>query len=64
MLGKLLIIHCFIDKIDKIDVQIHSLTRMFDWVKTEAVVRRCSAKQVFLKISQILQENLCAGVFF
>ena len=31
---------------------------------TEAFVRRCSSKQVFLKISQIAQENTCVGVSF
>ena len=29
----------------------------------EAVVRRCSSKQVFSEISQISLENTCAGVF-
>ena len=29
----------------------------------EAVVRRCSSKYVFLKISQYLQENMCWSVF-
>ena len=31
---------------------------------TDAVVRRCSSKQVFLKIWQIPWENTCAGVSF
>ena len=30
----------------------------------EAVVQRCSAKKMFLKISQNSQENTCARVFF
>ena len=30
----------------------------------EAFVRRCSSKYVFLKISQISQENTCVGVSF
>ena len=30
----------------------------------ETVVRRCSSKQVFLKISEISQENTCVGVSF
>ena len=30
----------------------------------EAVVRRCSSKQVLLKILQISQENACVGVSF
>ena len=32
-------------------------------VISEAVVRRCSVKKVFLKISQNVQEITCAGVF-
>ena len=31
---------------------------------TEAVVRRCSIKKVFLKLSQNSQENACARVSF
>ena len=31
---------------------------------TEAVVRRCSVKKVFLEISQNSQENTCARVPF
>ena len=31
---------------------------------TEAVVQRCSVKKMFLKISENLQENICARVFF
>ena len=31
---------------------------------SEAVVRRCSIKKVFFKISQISQENTCARVSF
>ena len=30
----------------------------------KAVVRRCSVKKVFLEISQNLQENTCARVYF
>ena len=30
----------------------------------ESVVRRCSLKKMFLKISQILQENTCAAISF
>ena len=33
-------------------------------IKAEAVVRRCSVKKVFLKISQNSQENTCARVSF
>ena len=29
-----------------------------------AAIRRCSSKQVFLKISQISQKNICVGVLF
>ena len=32
-----------------------------DSISVEAGVRRCSAKQVFLNISQDSQENTCAG---
>ena len=31
---------------------------------TEAVVHRYSSKKVFLKISQISQENICVGISF
>ena len=31
---------------------------------SEAVVHRCSSKDVFLKISQISQGNSCVGVRF
>ena len=38
---------------------------MFDWtLNTEAVVRRCSSKQLLLKLSQISQESTCVGVSF
>ena len=33
-------------------------------MSSEAVVRRCSVKEVFLKISQNSQENTCARVSF
>ena len=32
--------------------------------RLEAAVRRRSSKQVFLKISKYLQQNICVGVFF
>ena len=32
--------------------------------QSEAVVRRCSVKNVFLEISQNSQEKTCARVFF
>ena len=35
-----------------------------DAASTETVVRRCSSKQVFLKISQISQEITCVGISF
>ena len=31
---------------------------------TEAVLRRCSSKYVFLKILQISHENTCVGISF
>ena len=31
---------------------------------SEAVVRRCSSKQMFLKVSQISQVNFCVEEFF
>ena len=31
---------------------------------TEAVTRRCSVKTVFLRVSEISQENACARVYF
>ena len=34
------------------------------FLSAEAGVRRCSTKLVILKISQNLQENICAGVIF
>ena len=33
-------------------------------VTSEAGVRRCSSKEVFLEISQYSQENICVGAFF
>ena len=30
----------------------------------EAVIRRCSVKKTFLRISQNLKESTCTGVFF
>ena len=35
-----------------------------DVIMTEAAVRRCSLKYVFLKISQYSQESSCVGVSF
>ena len=32
-------------------------------VNLETVVRRCSVKKLFLKISRNLQEKICVGVF-
>ena len=40
----------------------HSIVIRF--LLQEAVVRRCSSKQVFLKNGQISPENICPGVFF
>ena len=39
----------------------HFLLTVFQ--RSDAVVRRCSAKKVFLEISQNLPENTCARVF-
>ena len=39
-------------------------TYMVNEITSEAVSRRCSVEKVFLKISQILQENTCARVSF
>ena len=33
-------------------------------VTSEAAVRRCSSKYVFLEISQYSQEKICVGVSF
>ena len=33
-------------------------------LKAKAAVRRCSTKEVFLKISQYSQESTCVGVSF
>ena len=41
-----------------------SLPRYWNLVISEAVVHRCSAKKVFLKISQNKQENTCSRVYF
>ena len=36
----------------------------FQQVSPEEVIRRCTSKQMFLKISQNIQENACARVSF
>ena len=38
--------------------------RLLNESKSEAVARRCSVKKVFVKVSQVSQENTCAGVSF
>ena len=38
--------------------------QIVDYEIPEAVVRRCSVKKMFLKISQNFQENICARVSF
>ena len=39
--------------------------RMILWTSTrDAVVRRCSKEEVFLRISQYSQEDICVGVYF
>ena len=40
------------------------LTRIVTSSTLKAVARRCFSKQLFLKMSQILQENTCVGVSF
>ena len=35
-----------------------------EWQELEAAVCRCYSKQVFLKISQYSQKNICVGVSF
>ena len=40
------------------------LTSWMTWLKTEAVLCRCSVEKVFLKISQNSQENTCTRVSF
>ena len=42
-------------------MEIKSVSRNQD--ASETASRRCSSKQVFLKVSQYLQENNCDGVF-
>ena len=39
-------------------------TRYLSLKNPETALRRCSTKQVYLKISQNSQENTCAGVTF
>ena len=41
-----------------------TLSEEFHVYALEAVVRRCSLKKMFLKISQNSQENTCARVSF
>ena len=38
---------------------------LYGWpLSSEAVVRRCFSKQIFLKISQYLKKNICVRVSF
>ena len=46
------------------DVQVIKKVKVKFEQVSETVVRRFSSKQVFLKISQILQENNCVGDTF
>ena len=41
-----------------------SIEKKINVIQTEAVVQRCSVKEVFLKVSQNLQENTFARVSF
>ena len=49
-------------------IRLHSISFIefanFNSNGVEAVVHRCSSKQMFLKISQFTQENTCVGVSF
>ena len=45
-------------------VVLHFLWNYTSTCNVEAVVRRCSSKQVFLKILEISQENTCVRAFF
>ena len=46
-------------------MQNYKTVKLMNWqAHTEAVTRRCSAKKVFLKISQNLQKNTCARASF
>ena len=45
-----------------VPIRVFSFALLF--LSAEAGVRRCSTKLVILKISQNLQENICAGVIF
>ena len=46
----------------KVFAEVFLITRIphFTVLITEVVVQRCSVKKVFLKISQNLQESMCA----
>ena len=44
--------------------ELNTFVHLFETKITEAVVRRCSVKKVFLKIWQKSQENTCAIVSF
>ena len=51
------------------DILLNSSSDVISWLCNpefylEAVVRRCSIKKLFIKISQNSQENTCARVFF
>ena len=50
--------------IKKRSADVQYLISNFTIRSTEAAVRRCSSKQVFLKISQYSQENTCVGISF
>ena len=40
------------------------LQNMCKWGLSKAVIQKCSAKKVFLEVSQNSQENICARIFF
>ena len=50
--------------INKRQVDAQYLINNFTIRSTDAAVRRCSSKQVFLKILQYSQEGICVGISF
>ena len=48
----------------KVTLQKESPKQSLPKVSSEAAVRRCSSKQVFLEISQYSQKSISAGVTF
>ena len=62
-IGKALKIQCKIELKSSVLFHLRQFTTSEEFLLSlKAVVQRCSVKNVFLKISQNLQENLCARV--